>query len=95
MKQCKFCKYHDETFGGRCAKRVPWYKEVRGACADFEEKLTSGNTVVRMCLNTECVNNLHTLGEYSCNCKVIEIWDGKCQQYIKREKPAKPHITHE
>jgi hypothetical protein len=87
MKQCKSCKYHDETFGGRCAKRVPWYKEVRGACADFEEKLTSGNTVVRLCVCTDCVNNRAGVGEYGCNCKEIEIQEGKCRQYLKQQTP--------
>jgi hypothetical protein len=58
-----------------------------------EEKQISGNTVVRICLNTECVNNLYALGEYGCNCKVIEIWEGKCQQYIKREKTNPPKFT--
>lgn len=46
-----------------------------------------GATTVRMCVCTDCVNNRSGLGEYACNCREIEIQDGKCRQYIKQQAP--------
>jgi len=54
---------------------------------DAEEKQTSSATTVRLCVCTDCVNNRAGLGEYACNCREIEIQEGKCRQYIKQEKP--------
>ena len=52
-----------------------------------ENKTKSDNTTVRMCVCTDCVNNRAGLGECECNCKEIEIQEGKCRQYIKQQNP--------
>lgn len=43
------------------------------------------DTRVMFCLDDDCINNRFAIGEIGCNCKDIEISNGKCQQYIKRE----------
>lgn len=52
------------------------------------------DTTVRLCVCTECVNNRAGLGEYTCNCKEIEIQEGRCRQYVKQEKPIPVKITY-
>lgn len=50
-------------------------------------------TTVRLCVCTDCANNRAGLGEYACNCREIEIQEGRCRQYIKQEKPIPLKFT--
>ena len=83
MKICDYCKHKQGT--SRCILRVPWSDDARqNHCYDFEGKDVSA-TAVRLVDCLECRNSRQSIGELSCNCREIEIRDGKCQQYISNK----------
>ena len=42
-------------------------------------------TRINTCYSKDCINSRLSIGEQNCNCKDLDIEDGKCKQYKKRE----------
>lgn len=66
-------------------RRISINKRIRNGLKKALQN--QGETTVRICCNTRCLNNRYYLGEARCNCKEIEIGlNGDCEWFTPKIK---------